>query len=156
MAMLSDSTIREKRELVLPLQTVLDAVVQYDRRSYGLLSRGEVVQAELVHDMNAGQRGMHVAVLMPDESVIEWRHFDINELAAAIINYCRSKKIPLPYAGSKWLSISKEGAAFSIENTVDVTKPRGLRADFSGRPLQYAKGYEQYALEPVTRNKVAV
>jgi hypothetical protein len=153
---MSESAIRETRQLVLPLQTVLDAVVQYDRRSFGLLSRGEIVQAELIHDLDASQRGMNIAVMLPDESVIEWRRFDINELAAAIIDYCRSKKIPLPYAGSKWLSISKEGAAFSIENTVDVNKAKPPQADFSGRPLRYAKGYEPYALEPVTRSKVAI
>src|SRR5687767_6539140 len=114
------ATIRETRQLVLPLQTVLDAVVQYDRRSHGSLSRGEVVQAEFVESED--QTGMQIAVLMPDESVIEWRHFGIDELAAAIISFCRSKRIPLPYAGAKSLSISKDGASFSIENTVNVGK----------------------------------
>ena len=148
------ATIRETRQLVLPLQTVLDAVVQYDRRSHGSLSRGEVVQAEFVEGED--QTGMQIAVLMPDESVIEWRHFGIDELAAAIINFCRSKRIPLPYAGAKSLSISKDGASFSIENTVNVGKSNKLEADLAGRPLQYAKGYEPYALEPLTRSKVAV
>jgi hypothetical protein len=149
------ATIRETRQIVLPLQTVLDAVVQFDRRSNGALSRGEVVQAEFVSD-TAAVSGMHVAVMMPDESVIEWRHFDIDELAAAIINFCRSKKIPLPYAGAKSLSITKDGAAFSIENTVDVSSRQALAADFSGRPLRYAKGYEPHALQPLTKAKVAV
>jgi hypothetical protein len=148
------ATIRETRQLVLPLQTVLDAVVQYDRRSHGALSRGEVIQAEFISDSN--QKGMQVAVMMPDESVIEWRHFDIDELAAAIINFCRSKRIPLPYAGAKSLSITKDGAAFSIENTVSVAKSPPLDADLSGRPLRYARGYEPHALEPTSRSKVAV
>jgi hypothetical protein len=148
------ATIRETRQLVLPLQTVLDAVVQYDRRSHGALSRGEVIQAEFIS--GAEQTGMQVAVMMPDESVIEWRHFDIDELAAAIINFCRSKRIPLPYAGAKSLSITKDGAAFSIENTVSVAKSHTLEADFSGRPLRYARGYEPHALEPASRSKVAV
>jgi hypothetical protein len=151
---MSLDTIRETRQIVLPLQTVLDAVVQYDRRSHGSLSRGAVVQAEFVNGVE--ESGMHVAVLMPDESVIEWRHFNTDELAAAIINFCRAKRIPLPYAGAKSLSITKEGAAFSIENTVSVSRSANLAADFSGRPLRYARGYEPHALTPASRSKVAV
>jgi hypothetical protein len=151
---MSLDTIRETRQIVLPLQTVLDAVVQYDRRSHGSLSRGEVVQAEFVNGVE--ESGMHVAVLLPDESVIEWRHFNTDELAAAIINFCRAKRIPLPYAGAKSLAITKEGAAFSIENTVSVSRSANLAADLSGRPLRYARGYEPHALTPPSRSKVAV
>ena len=151
---MSLDTIRETRQIVLPLQTVLDAVVQYDRRSHGSLWRGEVVQAEFVNGVE--ESGMHVAVLMPDESVIEWRHFNTDELAAAIINFCRAKRIPLPYAGAKSLAITKDGAAFSIENTVSVSRSPNLAADISGRPLRYARGYEPHALTPASRSKVAV
>lgn len=151
---MSLDTIRETRQIVLPLQTVLDAVVQYDRRSHGSLLRGEVVQAEFVNGVE--ESGMHVAVLMPDESVIEWRHFSTDELAAAIINFCRAKRIPLPYAGAKSLAITKDGAAFSIENTVSVSRSSNLSADIAGRPLRYARGYEPHALMPASRSKVAV
>jgi hypothetical protein len=148
------STIRETRQLVLPLQTVLDAVVQFDRRADGRLSRGEVVEAQFTED--GKESGMDVAVLMPDDAVIEWRHFNLDELAAAIINFCRSKRIPLPYAGAKSLSLTKDGAAFSIENTVSLAPTSAPRADLSGRPLRYAKGYEPHALEATTRKRVAV
>ncbi len=148
------STIRETRQLVLPLQTVLDAVVQFDRRSHGSLSRGEVLEAQFAPEGN--ENGMDVAVLMPDDEVIEWRHFNADELAAAIISFCRAKRIPLPYAGAKSLSITKQGAEFSIENTVDVGAPPVPRADLSGRPLTYAKGYEPHALEATTRTRTAV
>jgi hypothetical protein len=149
------STIRETRQLVLPLQTVLDAVVQFDRRSHGTLSRGEVVDAQFVRDPAEGD-GMDVAVLMPDERVIEWRHFNVDELAAAIISFCRAKRIPLPYSGAKSLSITQAGAAFSIENTVNVALAAVPRADLAGRPLTYAKGYEPHALAPATGNDIAV
>jgi hypothetical protein len=151
---MSATTIRETRQLVLPLQTVLDAVVQYDRRSLGPLSRGEVIDAQFVDD--ADRSGMHVAVLMPDDSVIEWRHFDVDELAAAIISFCRSKRIPLPYAGAKSLAITKDGAAFSIENTVSVAASARPESDLAGRPLSYARGYEPFALTPANRSKVSV
>ena len=45
---MSGVTIKETRHLVLPLQTVLDAVVHYDRRNHGALLNGEALQAEFV------------------------------------------------------------------------------------------------------------
>ena len=149
---MSAVTIKESRQLVLPLQTVLDAVVHFDRRSHGTLSRGEVVQAEFVSGASLDS-GLDVAVLTPDDRIIEWRHFSIVELAAAIISFCRSKRIPLPYAGTKSLSITDRGAAFSIETTVEVDPPKAVDADLAGRPLRYAKGYEPHALQPATRTE---
>jgi len=148
-------TIKESRQLVLPLQTVLDAVVQLDRKSHGSLSRGEVVQAEFVPGTSL-ESGLDVAVLTPDERVIEWRHFTIRELADAIINFCRSKRIPLPYAGTKSLSITEHGAAFQIETTVDLAPPRKVDADLAGRPLRYARGYEPHALHPTSQTEALV
>lgn len=140
-------SIKETRHLVFDLQTVLDAVVQFDRRAHGPLSRGEVVQAEFVHGTR-GSDGMDVAVRAPEDRVIEWRRYGVTELAAALINYCRAKRIPLPYAGEKALSITREGASFSIQNTVSVDPRSNVEADVSGRPLRYAKGYEPHALMP--------
>jgi hypothetical protein len=149
---MSAVTIKESRQLVLPLQTVLDAVVHFDRRAHGTLSRGEVVQAEFVRGSSLDS-GLDVAVLTPDDRIIEWRHFTIVELAAAIINFCRAKRIPLPYAGTKSLSITEQGAAFTIETVLDVEPPAKVDADLSGRPLRYARGYEPHALQPSTRTE---
>ncbi len=150
---MSAATIRETRQIMLPLQTVLDAVLQFDAHREGTLSRSPVVQAEFVTDTK--DLGMHVAVLNPEDQAIEWRTFSLDELACAIIAFCRSKRIPLPFAGAKSLMITKEGASFQIENEVQVGRqPPG--ADLSGRPLRYARGYEPHALTPPSRNKVAI
>lgn len=148
-------SIKESRQLVLPLQTVLDAVVNFDRKSNGTLSRGEVVQAEFVPGTSL-ESGLDVAVLSPEDEVIEWRHFTLGDLAAAIINFCRAKRIPLPIAGTKSLSITEQGAAFSIETTVDLASRPKVDADLSGRPLRYAKGYEPYALHPTSHTESLV
>jgi hypothetical protein len=147
---MSAVTIKESRQLVLPLQSVLDAVVHFDRRAHGPLSRGEVVQAEFVRGSSLDS-GLDVAVLTPDDRIIEWRHFDIVELAAAIISFCRSRRIPLPYAGTKSLTITAQGAAFSIETELPVAPPANVSADLAGRPLRYARGYEPHALQPATQ-----
>jgi len=151
---MSAVTIKETRHLVFNLQTVLDAVVQSERRTHGPLSRGDVVQAELVHGTR--DDGLDVAVRSPEDRVIEWRHYGESELAAALIGYCRDKRIPLPYAGEKSLAITRQGAAFSIQNTVNVDPRAKVEADLAGRPLRYAKGYEPHALHPVSRTESRV
>src|SRR3982751_3063524 len=50
LAPMSAVTIKESRRLMLPLETVLEALVHFDRRSNGPLSRGDVLQADFVKD----------------------------------------------------------------------------------------------------------
>lgn len=144
-------TIKESRQLVLPLQTVLDAVVHFDRRENGSLARGDVVDAAFVSG-NPRDEGLDVAVLSSDR-VIEWRHFDTDDISRAIIAFFRSQRIPLPYSGNKSLSITSQGAAFSIENTVNIKSRAQIDADLAGRPLRYARGYEPHALQPSTQTE---
>jgi hypothetical protein len=147
---MSSVTIKESRQLLLPLETVLEALVHLDRRSNGPLSRGDVLQADFVTDPLGGD-GIEVAVRMP-ESAIEWRRFDFGAIAAAIISYCRAKHIPLPLSGVKTIALTKEGISFSIENHVNIAQRPEVRADIAGRPIQYAKGYEPHSIRPSGEN----
>jgi hypothetical protein len=150
---MSGVTIKETRHLVLPLQTVLDAVVHYDRRNHGELLGGEPMEAEFVRGM-AREEGLNVAVR--NDNTIEWRHLGTDDLSRAIISYCRSRRIPLPLAAEKRLTITEQGAALAIENTVNLTRLAAVETDLSGRPLRYARGYEPNAILPTSRNEVCV
>jgi hypothetical protein len=151
---MSAVTIKETRNLLLPLDTVLEALLHFDRASHGTLSRGEVLQADFVSGGPAGA-GIDVAVRMEGD-VVEWQRFNFTAIAAAIISYCRSKRIPLPYSGVKSLELTKDGIAFHIENTVSLAHAIPPRADLSGRPLRYAKGYEPHAIVPSSHHEALV
>ena len=143
---MSAVTIKESRRLLLPLETVLEALVHFDRRSNGPLSRGDVMQADFISDQSGGD-AIEVAVRAPGGD-IEWRRFDFGAIAAAIISYCRAKRIPLPLSGVKSIALTKEGISFSIENQVNIAQRPEVRADIAGRPIQYAKGYEPHSIRP--------
>lgn len=151
LAPMSAVTIQESRRLLLPLETVLEALVHFDRRSNGPLSRGDVLQADFVTEQASGD-AIEVAVRMPDSHDIEWRRFDFGAIAAAIISYCRAKRIPLPLSGVKSIELTKEGVAFSIENKVNIAQRPEVTADIAGRPLRYAKGYEPHSITPSGKN----
>lgn len=150
---MSGVIIKETRHLVLPLQTVLDAVVHYDRRNHGELLNGEPLQAEFVRGTPRGE-GLSVAVRR--DNAIEWRHLNTDDLSRAIISYCRSRRIPLPFAAEKTLTITENGAALAIENIVSLTSRVMVDKDISGQPLRYARGYEPHAILPNSRNEVCV
>jgi hypothetical protein len=148
-------TIKESRRLVMPLDTVLEALLHFDGKSHGPLSRGEVLQADLVRDIAQGD-GIDVAVRSPGAHVVDWHHFNFATIAAAINSYCRSKRIPLPYSGVKSLEVTREGIAFHIENTVSIARRPAVSEDCSGQALRYARGYEPHAISPSTRNETCV
>jgi hypothetical protein len=152
---MSGVTIKETRHLVLPLQTVLDAVVHFDRRNHGSLLQGEALQAEFVRG-TARDEGLNVAVRSTNDDSIEWRHLNTDDLSRAIISYCRSRRIPLPFAAEKTLSITDQGAALAIENTVDLAKRSVVSTDLSGQPLRYARGYEPHAIVPRSSSDILV
>lgn len=139
----------------MPLDTVLEALLHFDGKSHGPLSRGVVLQAELVHDAHQGD-GIDIAVRSDAQHIVEWLHFNFSTIAAAIISYCRSKRIPLPYSGVKSLEMTREGVAFHIENTVSIARRPAVREDLSGSALRYAKGYEPHAIQPSTQNDTYV
>jgi hypothetical protein len=146
-------TIKESRKLVLPLDTVVEALLHFDGKSHGPLSRGDVLQAQIVRDDVHGD-GIDVAVRTGVDHVVDWHRFNFSSIAAAIISYCRSKRIPLPYSGVKSLEISRDGITFHIENTVNVSR-RPAPGDLSGQ-VRYARGYEPHAIQPNTSNETYV
>ena len=148
-------TIKETRKLVLPLDTVVEALLHFDGKSHGPLSRGDVLQAEMVKDEVQGD-GIDVAVRTGVNHIVDWHHFNFSSIAAAIISYCRSKRIPLPYSGVKSLELSRHGITFNIENTVSIARKPAIREDLSGQQLRYAKGYEPHAIQPNTQNETYV
>ena len=100
---MSEVSIKETRHLVLPLQTVLDAVLHFDHRSHGALLGGEPMDAEFVRG-EPHEQGLAVAVRSNIDGSIEWRRLTTEELSCAIISYCRSRRIPLPLAAEKTLT----------------------------------------------------
>jgi hypothetical protein len=148
-------TISETRNLVLPLDTVLEALVHFDRKNSGALMHGEVLQAKIMSGSKRGD-GIDVALRNAESRVIEWHRFDFATITEAIISFCRARRIPLPYAGVKSLALGKEGITFRIENRVNLSRYSDVQEDLSGQPLRYAKGYEPYAIVPTSKTEATV
>jgi len=111
-------SIHEIRRLVLPLDTVIDAVLQLDRDRAGELARATLVAANI-------ERGEQEALVLSvrfSGDQVEQRRFPLPVIAAAIINYCYQSRIPLPRNGAKKLEIVPEGFAFTIESALQLPR----------------------------------
>jgi hypothetical protein len=112
-------SIHEVRRLVLPLETVVDAVQQLDRDRAGALSVGTIIEAQVESEP---EPGLVLWVRSPGSGAVESRKLALPMIAAAIINYCWQSRIPLPRQGTKTLEIVPEGFAFTIETTLQVPR----------------------------------
>lgn len=112
-------SIHEVRRLTLPLDTVVDAILQLDRDRSGELSRGTVVAASVERGED---EGVALTVRLPGSEAIQQRMFPLPMIAAAIINYCYVSRIPLPRNGAKKIEIVPEGFAFTIESALQLPR----------------------------------
>jgi hypothetical protein len=111
-------SIQETRRLTLPLEAVVEAVLQFDRDSGGTLSHGTIIDATIESDPSPS---LALAMQSRRSQSVEHRTFNLAAIAAAIIHYCRQAKIPLPRGGKKTLEIVPEGLAFCIQTTISMT-----------------------------------
>lgn len=116
---MSKVPVNEKRRIVLPIETVVDAVLQLDRDGGGRLSHGKLVEVVLEPPP---EPGLTIASKLPGALEAERRKFPLPAIAAAIINWCRQARIPLPRQGKKTLEIVPEGFAFTVETTAQVVR----------------------------------
>lgn len=111
--------VHEVRRLLLPVETVVDAVLQLDRDAGGKLSHGTLVEVVLE---SLPEPGLSLASKLPGALTAERRKFPLPAIAAAIINWCRQSRIPLPRQGKKTLEIVPEGFAFTVETIAQVPR----------------------------------
>jgi hypothetical protein len=110
-------SIQETRRLTLPIEAVVEAVLQFDRDSGGTLSHGTIVDATIESDPSPS---LALTMQSRKSQSIEHRTFNLAAIAAAIIHYCRQARIPLPRGGKKTLEVVPEGLAFCIQATINM------------------------------------
>lgn len=112
-------SIHETRRLVLPVETVVDAVLQLDRDRSGELVRATLISANVEP---GAEGGLVLSLRLAGQTESVERRFALPMIAAAIINYCWQARIPLPRNGAKKLEIVPEGFAFTIESKLQLPR----------------------------------
>jgi hypothetical protein len=111
--------IYETRRLTLPLETVVDAVLELDRERGGRLAMASITDARIEEGENPG---LILEVLQPDALSPDARRYPLAAIAAAVIHYCWKTRVPLPRNWSKSIEIVPEGFALALQGTTEIQR----------------------------------
>lgn len=132
--------IYESRRLILPLETVVDAVLDLDRERGGRLSMATVTDARIQEGEKAA---LILEVQAPEAVAPERLEYPLPAIAAAVIRYCWKNKVPLPRNWTKTIDIVPEGFALSLQGSVEINRRHGGFATRAQSAAEPASGEAQ-------------
>lgn len=132
--------IYESRRLILPLETVVDAVLDLDRERGGRLSMATVTDARIQAGENAA---LILEVQAPEAVAPERLEYPLPAIAAAVIRYCWKNRVPLPRNWTKTIDIVPEGFALSLQGSVEINRRHGGFATRAKSAAEPASGEAQ-------------
>ncbi len=116
--------IQEFRKLLLPIETVVDAVLELDRSHGGTLAIGKLMEARVE---SGAQAGLTLVVMQGSGSAAAavQKHYTLPAVAAAVIHYCFRARIPLPRQATKSMEVVPEGFQLTIQTVTEVLRLHG-------------------------------
>ncbi len=114
---MANTLIHETRRLQFPLDTLVDALIELEDKQGHWASKATVVGASIDHSED-GEASVVLSVHRPDGAQIGERRYSLPVVAAAIVNYCLTMRVPIPRNSTKSIQVLPDGVALLLENTV--------------------------------------
>ena len=114
---MANTLIHENRRLQFPLDTLVDALIELEKKQGHWPSRATVVGASTDNsaDDNAG---VVLSIDRADGGEVTQRRYSLAMIAAAIVNYCLTMRVPIPRKSTKSIQVLADSVALVLENTV--------------------------------------
>ena len=114
---MANTLIHENRRLQFPLDTLVDALIELENKQGHWPPKATVVGASIDNsgDDNAG---VILSIHRPEGGEVIERRYSLPMLAAAIVNYCLTVRVPIPRNSTKSIQVLADGVALVLENTV--------------------------------------
>jgi hypothetical protein len=116
--------LQEVRKLTLPIETIVDAVLELDRAHGGSLAHGKLSEVRVETGDDPGLTLVVVQGSGAAAAAVEKR-YNLIAVAAAAIHYCSRLHIPLPRQGAKSIEILDEGIQLTIQTVTEVPRMHG-------------------------------
>ncbi len=113
-----NTLIHESRRLLLPFDTVVDALIELDAKHGRWPAGAEIVEVSMVEGANEHMRSVALSVRSPGKEETAQRTYQLPTVAAAIVNYCLTMRVPMPRGSSKSIQILPEGIVLMLEDTL--------------------------------------
>ncbi len=116
---MANTLIHENRRLQFPLDTLVDALIELENKQGHWPPKATVVGASIDNsgDDNAG---VILSVHRPEGGEVSERRYSLAMIAAAIVNYCLTMRVPIPRNSTKSIQVLEDSVALVLENTVMV------------------------------------
>jgi len=113
--------IQEVRKLLLPTDTVVDAILELDRSHGGGLAKLQLLEVRIESGTDPGLSLVLTQGFGKTAATVE-KHFTLPAIAAAAIHYCFRARIPLPRQGTKSIEVMPEGYQLTISTVSEVLR----------------------------------
>jgi hypothetical protein len=150
--------VQEVRKLLLPIETVVDAVLELDRSHGGTLAIGKLMEARVE---TGTQPGLTLVVIQGSGSAAAavQKHYTLPAVAAAVIHYCFRARIPLPRQATKSIEVVPEGFQLTIQHVTEVLRlhgelPQVSQVEVGSRPADPVIATGDAALDDPTSPEV--
>jgi hypothetical protein len=113
----AQTLIYETRRLQFPLDTLVDAIIELEDKQGHWLAKATVVGAG-IDQPDYGEACVVLSIHRADTDELLERRYSLSMIAAAIVNYCVTLRVPMPRNSSKTIQVLPDGVALLLENTV--------------------------------------
>ena len=137
---MTNTLIHESRRFLLPLDTVVDALIELDVKHGRWPAGAQLVEALPVDGDDESSRGVVMAIRVPGKAEAVQRTYLLPIIAAAIVNYCLAMRVPMPRSATKTIQIVPEGIALQLENTLMLQRRHGQSLPSRGVTAQVERG----------------
>lgn len=115
---MANTLIHESRRLLLPFDTVVDALIELDVKHGRWPAGAQLAEVSTVDGEDESARGVVMSIRVPGKTEVAQRTYLLPIIAAAIVNYCLAMRVPMPRSSTKTIQIVPEGIALQLENTL--------------------------------------
>ena len=116
---MANTLIHENRRLQFPLDTLVDALIELEDKQGHWPSKATVVGATVDNPADS-EAAVVLSIHRQDSGEVSERRYSLPMLAAAIVNYCLTMRVPIPRNSTKSIQVLTDGVALVLENTVMV------------------------------------
>ena len=114
---MANNLIHESRRLQFPLDTLVDALIELENKQGQWPPRATVVGAS-IDNSDTNDVGVILSIHRAEGGEVIERRYSPSKLAAAMVNYCLTMRVPIPRNSTKSIQFLGDGVTLLLENTV--------------------------------------
>ncbi|MGH8201995.1 MAG: hypothetical protein ACREVO_16790 [Steroidobacteraceae bacterium] len=114
---MANTLIHETRRLQFPLDTLVDALIELEDKQGHWPPKATVVGAS-IDNSSADGACVVLSIDRSEGGAVTERRYSLSMIAAAIVNYCVTVRVPMPRNSTKTIQVLADSVALLLENTV--------------------------------------